>query len=118
MSSKDALKALYGCQDMLTLIATKKLDFHHIIKECDGGARTVENGALLERESHQWLHRLEIDDPEVYLLINECFQLYKKCMDLELPELIDMYEQEVVPEVKRILCKKIKDPDYRRKLAS
>lgn len=118
MTSKETLITLYGCRDMLTLIETPKLDFHHIIKECNGGPRTVKNGALLEKPSHNWLHSLENQDIELYLLINECFQLYKKCIDLKQQGLIDMYEQEVVPEVRRILTLKIKDPDYRRKLVS
>ncbi|MDD2208723.1 MAG: HNH endonuclease [Bacilli bacterium] len=98
-SPKQKLKILYGCRDMLTGLKNKTLDYHHIIKKEDDGPKTIENGALLERKCHEWLHYFEIIDPEMYHLINECLALYKKCIDLGHIKLIQQYENEIFPEV-------------------
>lgn len=99
ISAKQKLKVLYGCRDMLTGLKTGILTYHHIIKKENDGPRTVENGALLERKCHEWLHYFEIIDPEMYILINECLILYKKCVDLSLIKLIQQYEKEIFPKV-------------------
>lgn len=102
-ATKDKLKILYGCRDMLTGLKNKNLDYHHIIKVIDNGPRTIENGTLLERNCHQWLHYYEIIDLEMYKLINECLVLYKKCIDLEYVDLIIQYESDIFPEVINLL---------------
>lgn len=47
------------------------LSYHHIIKACDGGERTLENGALLNKDtSHPYLHVIECRDLDTYIAIN------------------------------------------------
>lgn len=96
---KNKLKELYGHRDMLTLIESDILAFHHLIKKALGGKDTVDNGALLEESCHEWLHSLEEDDPELFDLINECLKLYKICLDLNKKKTIKFYKKEVAPIV-------------------
>lgn len=69
----------------------KQLTYHHIRMKKDGGKATVENGALLSAENHQWFHQ---QSPQAQGCMNALFQEYKRqvdeCMivfvdDLELP---------------------------------
>lgn len=46
------------------------LTYHHIIKKEDGGKITVDNGALLTKRAHSYLHQIEKFDPEIYEMIN------------------------------------------------
>ena len=54
-----------------TFKRTKELSYHHlIIPKRDNGPITIENGAILVRDtSHDYLHRIEKVDREVFLLI-------------------------------------------------
>ena len=54
----------------------KQLSYHHIKPRSKGGRTTIENGALLSVENHEWLHR---QCPEVQRKLNKKFQEYKKC---------------------------------------
>lgn len=96
-SAREALVALYGARCMLTGIKTKRLTYHHALKKrAEGGDESVKNGALLINKSHEWLHgTIELNDLELYDLINECLDLYKKCKDKELRELERQFEEEV-----------------------
>ena len=56
---------------------TKKnpITYHHCItKACDGGKRNLENGALVSKIGHQYLHLTEVYDYEVYRELNNIFQ--------------------------------------------
>lgn len=44
--------------------------FHHLIKKCEGGKETIQNGAILTRNSHQYLHIIESRDLETYIQLN------------------------------------------------
>lgn len=47
------------------------LSFHHIKKKSEGGLLTLDNGALLNKNTaHPYLHVIEITDPEMYLYLN------------------------------------------------
>ena len=109
MTNREArlkLQILYGCRCLLTNIQTSKLQYHHcLIKKCDGGEATVNNGAQLITEIHQWLHQLEHTDMELYDLVNETLDLYKQCLDLGNEELINQYENECMPEFRRKVMK-------------
>lgn len=100
------LEILYGCKDMLTLLQSNKLTYHHILKKSHGGNNTLENGALLERLTHDWLHSLEYTDKDLYNLINECLCLFKQCIDLNEEELINQYVNEVAPKVLELVRNK------------
>lgn len=48
-----------------------RFSYHHIIKKCDGGKRTLDNGAVLFQTSHSYLHTIENYDIEKYILLNK-----------------------------------------------
>lgn len=48
-----------------------RFSYHHIIKKCDGGQRTFNNGAVLFQTSHSYLHTIENYDIEKYIFINK-----------------------------------------------
>jgi hypothetical protein len=48
------------------------LSYHHILKECDGGLKTLDNGALLVKDTaHPYLHLIEERDYDMYVYINK-----------------------------------------------
>lgn len=51
-----------------------EVTYHHLIKECDGGKKSVENGALLMPVAHQYLHLIENMEIETYARLNEMFR--------------------------------------------
>ena len=51
-----------------------EVSYHHIIKSCDGGKKSVENGALLMPIAHQYLHLIENMEIETYARLNEMFR--------------------------------------------
>lgn len=108
MTNKDAreqLQVLYGCRCLLTNLKGDRLTYHHLIKKSKGGKATIDNGAQIINEIHCWLHSLENVDMELFNLVNECLDLYKQCMDLELVELIEQYELECMPEFRKKLTR-------------
>lgn len=54
----------------------KQLTYHHIIEKRNGGKSTVENGAILSVENHEWFNR---QAPEVQEELNRKFKEYKEC---------------------------------------
>lgn len=56
----------------------KQLTYHHIRMRKDGGKATVENGALLSAENHQWFHK---QSSAAQGCMNAIFQEYKKQAD-------------------------------------
>ena len=54
----------------------KQLTYHHIVEKRNGGRATVENGALLSAENHQWFNK---QSKEKQAEMNRKFQEYKKC---------------------------------------
>ena len=44
--------------------------FHHLIKRCHGGKEIIENGAILTKNAHEYLHLIETRDLEIYQYIN------------------------------------------------
>jgi hypothetical protein len=44
--------------------------FHHLKKRCHGGKEVIENGAILTKLSHQYLHIVESRDLVLYEYIN------------------------------------------------
>lgn len=103
------LLSLYGYIDMLTgqeIPNFKSASFHHIDKDEYGGEYTPENGAMLLRITHDFIHNIiEANDPALFDLLTECLFLYKKCIDLNQTELIEQFQTEVQPEVKKLVLK-------------
>ena len=54
----------------------KQLTYHHILEKRNGGKATVENGAILSEENHQWFNK---QTPEKQAELNRKFQEYKQC---------------------------------------
>lgn len=54
----------------------KQLTYHHILEKRKGGKATVENGAILSVENHEWFNK---QTEEVQKELNKKFQEYKKC---------------------------------------
>ena len=44
--------------------------YHHIKKRCNGGEKTIKNGAILTKLAHEYLHIIETRDLELYVYIN------------------------------------------------
>ena len=71
----------------------KQLTYHHIKERCKGGQATVENGALLSAENHQWFNQ---QSRERQAIMNQAFQDLKKRIDnargckIELVDTLDM----------------------------
>ena len=59
----------------------KELTYHHIEEKKEGGKATVENGALLSRENHDWFNK---QSPEEQRKMNEVFQKYKQSVDCKI----------------------------------
>lgn len=54
----------------------KALSYHHIKERSKGGPTTIENGALLSTENHEWFNK---QPPEVQAALNKKFKEYKEC---------------------------------------
>lgn len=89
--AKRELIWLYGARCLLTELATE-LNYHHLHKKCDGGKETVENGAIISRGPHTWLHSLEESDIQQYRDLNEALKCYKICLDWNETEGIKIFK--------------------------
>lgn len=56
------------------IVNKQDLTFHHIQKREDFGRETIENGALILKHSHQYLHLIEYKDLKTYDAINKIFK--------------------------------------------
>ena len=75
----------------------QRLTYHHIKMKCEGGETTVENGALLNAENHEWLHK---QDKETQDVINNMFVEYKKFADSLRTKEIPVVLEDIKPEAK------------------
>ena len=65
----------------------KELSFHHLIVPARlGGTETVNNGAILKRDtSHDYLHRIEHIDPEIF------YNITSEMIDENIKRKLDIY---------------------------
>ena len=56
----------------------KQLTYHHIKERSKGGETTIENGALLTWEHHEWFHQ---QSSEIQQELNSAFQELKRRID-------------------------------------
>lgn len=95
--AKERLTELYGAEcfiDKLKLRKDKKprrykiksqykrmkeLTYHHIREKRYGGKATIENGALLSVENHEWFNK---QSDKAQRQMNELFQEYKRLVDI------------------------------------
>lgn len=78
----------------------KQLTYHHILEKSKGGKATVENGALLSAENHEWFNQ---QSKEEQRRMNDMFQQYKlgvvefttekvkQVVEIQLPEIEEEY---------------------------
>ena len=64
-----------GCGQLRRM---KQLTYHHILEKSKGGRATIENGALLSEENHEWFHK---QPKEAQRQMNEMFQELKRQID-------------------------------------
>ena len=94
--AKEKLIALYGAECFIEKLKLRKdtesrkytskgqmkkmrqLTYHHIKEKCKGGQATVENGALLSAENHEWFNK---QTSEAQRQMNEAFQQYKNSVE-------------------------------------
>ena len=75
----------------------QRLTLHHIKMKCEGGETSVENGALLNAENHEWFHK---QDRETQDMLNKMFVKYKKFADFLRGREIPVVEDDIDPEIK------------------
>lgn len=87
----------------------KKLTYHHIQEKRNGGKATVENGAILSAENHEWFNK---QSPEKQAELNRKFQEYKKC-SIEFVESLntEIEIKETIFEPQELFKKKKQDRD-------
>lgn len=71
-----------GTMDWLGYDNLERYSYHHIKKKCNGGKQTIENGAVLHQNSHQYLHTIENYDLDKYIFLNTILKAIndQKCM--------------------------------------
>lgn len=74
---KEKNRKYRGCSQYKRM---KMLTYHHIKMKKDGGKATIENGALLSAENHQWFHKQSEHDQAI---MNNMFQELKRQIDME-----------------------------------
>lgn len=52
-----------------------KLTYHHIKERRNGGHKTINNGAPLTINAHQYLNMIESKDKQLYTILNTMFEL-------------------------------------------
>ena len=78
----------------------KQLTYHHILEKSKGGKATVENGALLSAENHEWFNQ---QSKEEQRRMNDMFKQYKlgvvefttekvkQVVEIQIPEIEEEY---------------------------
>ena len=69
--------------------------FHHIVERSKGGDKSIDNGAILTRKAHNFLHYLENVCPEAYQDLQNIF--------MRINETKKPVTQEFVNEIDRVL---------------
>lgn len=94
-SAKEALIRRYGAECFIDKLGLRKdkerkytgksqykrmkqLTYHHIEEKSKGGKATLENGAILSVENHEWFNK---QSEEAQRQMNEAFQEYKRRVD-------------------------------------
>lgn len=79
----------------------KTASFHHIVKKCNGGKEEINNGAVLNKEAHEYLHVIEYKDIDTYITINNILKIINQQRDKPtieqyriISKLLSMFEEE------------------------
>lgn len=68
-------KPLSNLDWMNYVLKKEDVTYHHRIKKCNGGKKTIENGAILMPVAHQYLHLIECLDIDTYIALNNLFKI-------------------------------------------
>lgn len=97
----------------------KQLTYHHIQEKRNGGKATVENGAILSVENHEWFNK---QSPEKQKEMNAKFQEYKRTFNFRIAAVelttqgiqqAQMIEFEDAPEIEVIPAFDMTEEDMR-----
>ena len=79
----------------------KTASFHHIVKKENGGKEIIENGAVLNKTAHEYLHIIEYKDIGTYIAINKILKIINEQRDKPTTEqleiiskILSMFEEE------------------------
>lgn len=68
-------KPLSNLDWMNYVLKKEDVTYHHCIKKCNGGKKTIANGAILMPVAHQYLHLIECLDIDTYIALNNLFKI-------------------------------------------
>ena len=68
----------------------KTASFHHIVKREDGGKEVIENGAVLNKTAHEYLHIIEYKDIGTYIAINKILKIINEQRDKPTTEQLEI----------------------------
>lgn len=54
------------------------ITYHHIVKREHGGLYTIDNGALLSVNGHQYLNVIEYKEIKIYIALNKMFEIINR----------------------------------------
>lgn len=119
---------IYGISeyDWMNFKITKDnpLTFHHIVKKEAGGDKSIDNGALLTRLAHKYIHQIEHDDIKMFYRLNECLQKINDSKESPTEEMIsyinyllEQYEDKHKPSLTRRIRNTRYNPEAFRKVA-
>lgn len=92
--AREELEILYGAKIACETSNNNINDhFPEFRKPIVGGKETIDNGAVLNREAHDFLHEQEHKDKQLYNELNECLILYKLCLELNEQECLNEWEK-------------------------
>ncbi len=88
--------------DFMGYTLTKEPEFHHIVKKEHNGKYEISNGAVLNTDSHRYLHTIEYKDLIIYQAINDMFRIINKkgYIDIEDLKIINVLLREFECEYK------------------
>lgn len=79
----------------------KTASFHHIVKREHGGKEVIENGAVLNKTAHEYLHIIEYKDYDTFIAINKILKIINEQKDKPtieqlqiISKLLSMFEEE------------------------
>ncbi len=81
--------------------------YHHIVEKSKGGDKSIDNGAILTRRAHTFLHTLEKVCPDAY---NDLQNVFSKINESKQPVL-----DEYIKEIDEILYKVLISHEYEYK---
>ena len=79
--------------------------YHHIDEKCNGGERSIDNGAILTKKAHRFLNLLQLVYPDAY---NDLQNVFRKINGTKEP-----VAQDFIDEIDEILNKVLVTKEYK-----